>query len=101
MKLFIAALTLMFSASAAAGCYKIDWSDPPTIPNGAEASTGEMLEARREVVAFVERGEHYLQCGSVEPFIHNIIAHQLEVTAAQFNAQRASFLEQRSAIAAN
>ena len=101
MKLFAIAFATMMSANAMAGCYKIDWSNPPAIPDGASASTSEMLEAHKQVVSFVSQGEQYLDCSNREPFMHNLIAHHLELTATQFNTQRDLFLQQRSAVAAN
>jgi hypothetical protein len=101
MKFFALAFTALISANAMADCDKVDWSSPPAIPNGANATTSEMLAARDQVVAFVRQGEHYLGCDKKDPFMHNLIAHHLELTAEQFNSERQRFLEQRAVVAVN
>ena len=101
MKVLAIAFAAMISANAMASCDKVDWSSPPAIPDGASASTTDMLAARAAVMSFVSQGENYLECGNNEPFMHNLIAHHLELTATAFNTELQRFMEQRSTIAAN
>tara|TARA_R110002072_G_scaffold233619_1_gene391224 strand:+ start:383 stop:685 length:303 start_codon:yes stop_codon:yes gene_type:complete len=100
MKLPTFAFTVLFSGAAFGACVKPDILELPLVPNGEEASADAMLEAQSDVNAFVKAGEGYLECGRVEPFIHNLYVYQIERAAGTYNLELERF-KQRSALANN
>ena len=60
-----------------------------------------MIEAREEVIGYVEAGKAYLECFEPEPFVHNHMVGRLERAAETFNRERERFLEKREAVAAS
>ncbi len=101
MKTTIALLAVLASGSAVGACKDAALLNRPDIPNGREASFEQMLEAQAAVKAYVESGEAYLTCRNPEPFVHNYVIERLERAAGAFNRERARYLQQRGAVAAN
>ena len=101
MKPIIVLLAALATGSAHASCYKAALPEFPAVPNGADASFEEMLDAQNAVMSYVESAEAYLDCVKPEPLMHNYLVERMERAADRFNSEREEFLQRREAVAAN
>jgi hypothetical protein len=100
MKATFVLLATLASGAAFGACKDAALPEIPAIPNGAEASFEEMLEAQESVASYVDGAEAYLDCVKPEPFMHNYLVERIERTAERFNTERSTFLQRREAVAA-
>ncbi len=101
MKTTIALVAALVSGSAFGACEGKGWPETPDVPNGAEATFEQMMEAREAMADYVKAGEAYMECVSPsDSFVHNYYVDRLVRAADDFNAEREEFLR-REAIAAN
>jgi len=101
MKKLSLIFALLVSAQASADCQNARLLERPEVPDGRTATMDEMLQARGQVLAYIDGARAYLDCVEPEPFVHNHVVNRIERVARVFNTQRDVFLQRQEVIASS
>ena len=105
MKTAIAATTLLFSLSAAAGehCPTAIPQEMPALPDGSVASEQAMFESGEAYRDYVTTIERYLDCRAmmINDMTHNQLLDRALLAAASYNRELKRYLERQDMVAQN
>ncbi len=105
MKTTIAATTLLFSLTAAAGehCPTAIPQEMPALPDGSVASEEAMHEAETAYREYVSTIERYLECRAIllTDMSHNRLLDKAIWAAASYNRELRRYVERQGLVAQN